>query len=297
MTGERVLRLLATEIRIATDDPGVAGALDYLVPGAEQDVPLRSRVAFSIRRQADGFALERDGAVCAMVLQRSDLLAELFERIHQAALEPFADAVRIHAASGSCGGRAFLAVGPKGAGKTSLALRLLFDGCRAFGDELVLLRGGQALAFPRKFYVKEGTIALIPELAELSGRLPRMRDAQESAIRAFEPGDAGLPWRIEPARPEVVLVLEPAFGRPSRVESFPRFRTVQRILSQANLPEHRKAAAIREICDVVDGCRTFRLRMGDLDDAGAAAREAIAGLASGEKVRTVSPDRVAGAQE
>lgn len=273
---ERVLRLLATELRISTDDPGIAAALDYIVPGAEQDVPLRARVAYSVWRRPDGFAIERDGVACGAVASRQAVLAELFERIHAATLEPFADAIRVHAASGSCDGRVFLAVGPKGSGKTSLALRLLLDGCRLYGDELVLLRGETAIAFPRKFYLKPGTIGLFPELEGISGRLPAVHDARGSAILAFEPGDVGLPWRIKSAPPEVVVVIEPARGSASRVEHLPRFRAVERILSQASLPEHRKGAAIREVCEAVERCRTFLLRMGPLDAAAAAVRNAVA---------------------
>ena len=272
---ERVLQLLATEVCIATDDPAIAAALDYIVPGAEQDVPLRTRVEYAVRRRRDGFAIERDGACCAVVGQRQAVLGELFERIHAATLEPFADAVRVHAASGSCGGRAFLAVGPKGAGKTSLALRLLFDGCLVFGDELVLLRGERAIAFPRKFYVKPGTVDLIPELAGLSGRLPAVRDARGSPILAFEPGDAGLPWRIETVRPKVVVVIEPAFPHESRIDELPRYRAVERILSQAALPEHRKGEAIHEVCEVVESCQTLVLRLGPLDAAAAALRNVV----------------------
>ena len=272
---ERVLQLLATEICIATDDPAIAAALDYIAPRAEQDVALRARVAYTVLRRGDGFAIERDGASCGVVAQRAAVLGELFERIHAATLEPFADAVRVHAASGSCEGRAFLAVGPKGAGKTTLALRLLFDGWRVFGDELVLLREGRTLAFPRKFYVKPGTVGLIPELAGISETLPAVRDARGSPILAFEPGDAGLPWRIETVRPEVVVVIEPAFANESRIDEFPRFRTVERILSQAALPGHRKGEAIQEVCAAVDRCRTFLLRLGPLDAAAAALRDVL----------------------
>jgi hypothetical protein len=276
MSGERVVQLLATRIRIVTDDPGVAAALDYLVPGAEQDVPLRARARFTIHRRDEGFVLEQEGVAGRVVVPgRAGVLAELFERIHLAALEPFRDAVRIHAASGTLADRAFLAIGAKGSGKTSLALRMLFDGCRVFGDELVLLQAGESLAFPRKFYVKPGTLRLVPEIAPLAGRLPAIPDGRGGAIRAFEPRDAGLAWRIEPVRPEVLFVLEPDFGGPSRVVELPAFRTVERLLGQAALPAHRMSESVREVCELVECCRSFLLRVGSPREAGEAVRSAV----------------------
>ena len=276
MSTERVLQLLATRIRIVTDDPDVADALDYLVPGAEQEFAIRSGAAFAIRRGEYGLVLDEEGHADRRVVgERAAVLAQLFERIHVAALGPFVDAVRVHAASGMCGDRAFLIVGAKGSGKTSLALRLLFDGSRMFGDELVLLRAGEALAFPRKFYVKPGTLSLVPELGPLAPRLPAVLDGRGGTIRAFEPPDAGFPWRIEPVRPDVLVVLEPAFGGPSRIEELPRYRTVQRVLDQAGVPEHRTSEAIREVCRAVDACRTLLLRVGTPGGAGDAVRKAV----------------------
>ena len=268
MMHERIVRMLDTEMRVLTDDDDLARALDYVLPHAEQRGPVAGRESFVVARHAQGLELRPERGASSLHAERAAVLAELSERLHRAALEPFRDAVRVHAALGSWRGRAFLLVGGKGAGKTTLLLRLLLDGCEAHGDELVLIRNGEALAFPRKFYVKQGTLAVVPELARLSERLPAVRDGKGSVIRAFEPGDAGRPWRIEPVRVAAIVALDAGFeAGESRIEPLPAYLAVERVLAQSSLPPDSTAEAVRDTCALVDGCRTWRLIVGRPEDA------------------------------
>ena len=275
MMHERSVRMLGTEMRVSTDDDDLALALEYVLPHAEQPGPATGGASFVVARHDRGFELRQEGGASTVHAERAAALAELSERLHRAALEPFEDALRVHAALGAWHGRAFLLVGAKGAGKTTLLLRLLFDGCEAHGDELVLIREGEALAFPRKLYVKHGTLELIPELAGIASRLPAVRDGKGTAIRAFEPADAGRPWRILPVRPAAIVVLDPAFGEPSRLEPFPAYLTVERVLAQSSVPPQRTAEAIREVCALADECRTWRLLVGNPGEASRHLREAL----------------------
>jgi|GEM_PF-5353842 len=44
-------------------------------------------------------------------------------------------------------------VGDKGAGKTTLSARLLFEDIEVFGDEKVLVQGSKVIPLPRKFHL------------------------------------------------------------------------------------------------------------------------------------------------
>ena len=277
MMHERIVRMLSTEMRIVTDDDDLARALEYVLPHAEQPEAATGRASFVVARHGQGFELRPEGGAPSLHADRAAVLAELSEQLHRAALDPFQDTPRVHAALGSWRGRVFLLVGGKAAGKTTLLLRLFFDGCEAHGDELVLIRAGQALAFPRKFYVKQGTLGVVPELSRIAERLPAVRDGKGAVIRAFEPGDAGPTWRIEAVRPAAIVALDPGFEGESRIEPLPVYLAVDRVLAQSSLPPERTAEAIRDICALVDACRTWRLLVGTPEDASRKLREALEG--------------------
>ena len=77
--------------------------------------------------------------------------------------------LELHAAAVESGGRAILAIGPKGAGKTTLALHLLrAGGCRWLANDRVLAgpatEGIDVLGMPSAVKVRPGTAAELPEL-------------------------------------------------------------------------------------------------------------------------------------
>ncbi len=72
----------------------------------------------------------------------------------------------LHAAAISIDGRAVAIAGPKGAGKTTLALRLLaMPGVSYVSNDRLLVRDDRALAVPTVVALREGTRTLMPELA------------------------------------------------------------------------------------------------------------------------------------
>ena len=72
-------------------------------------------------------------------------------------------------------------VGPKGAGKTTLALRLIAEGYEIEGDENVFVVGDHVVARPRALRVKASTIELIPSLVETLRLVPHYREWRKRA--------------------------------------------------------------------------------------------------------------------
>lgn len=175
--------------------------------------------------------------------------------------------VRIHAASGSFKGKCFVLAGEKGAGKTTLITRLLLDGVGVHGDERVLVRRRQVIAMPRKFHLKEGSIALIPELGPICKRLTSYPTSYGGRVRFFDPLDAGFEWQIRWGKVDVIFYVEPSHGKKTECRTCPKWLMAQKLLMQSVNLDSDPEPQIGDLCDVVNGSESFVLRVGDLSEA------------------------------
>ena len=153
----------------------------------------------SIVRGEAGYDIRANGADLFTEVNADQVVERTFLYLHRAALSTFPDHIRLHAASGVHGGRAFLLVGDAHSGKTTLALRLLFAGLEMPGDEMGLLRDGIATTFPRRFYARASSQDLLPEFGLLDGMLPFVSNSQEARLVGVDPTTFGRPWHIAPA--------------------------------------------------------------------------------------------------
>jgi hypothetical protein len=226
----------------------------------------RDETAYVVRE--DERAFYRDGSADRVVI-------ELFRRMHAVIYDEMSGCPRLHAASGMYEGMPFLAVGPKGAGKSTLMTRLLFEGFTVFGDEMVLGLGDEVIALPRRFHVKSPALALLPEVAAIAGRLPSVMSDAGYRILAFDPTDAGFPWAIRPARPGAIFFLEPNHGGTTTVAPSPKVAMIQALMTQSTLDGDDSGAWIRSLGTLVRGAECFTLRVGDLTAAVRVIRETL----------------------
>jgi hypothetical protein len=161
-------------------------------------------------------------------------------------------------------------VGAPQAGKTTLMTRLLYAGFAVQGDELVLVRDGEALPYPRRFGVRALTVPLIPQLAAFASPGP---GGPGSLI--VDPLHLGFDWRIEAGPVAAVLYLEPNHGGPSRLEPCPTHVMAQWVMSQSTGPAAGKRQWIRDVCAILDRASSHILRLGDLDGAVDAVKQAL----------------------
>ena len=188
----------------------------------------------------------------------------LLRRMHREALAALPDHVRLRAVIGRSGGRSFLVVGPRRSGKTTLALGLLFGGCEISGDELVLLRDGEAVAFPWRFMVNEPSVALLPPLRGLPPVIARGGALARDWWFATDPTAFGRPWDIRPTAIASVFWLEPGHGSRSAVVETGKLDMTRRLLSQTTAPPSRRSGWLGDITRLVEGARTFRIEAGDI---------------------------------
>ena len=157
---------------------------------------MRKSLTYEVRGSGPYDILE-EGDPLDRVLTRADVLHVVYCRVYRRILERFVLAgwVVLHAALATINGRRTMILGHKGAGKTTLATRLLFAGHAVEGDEMALVRNGLALALPRAFHLKPDIGRLVPEVAGIIEDLPKVFSGPVE-IAALEPSECGFDWTI-----------------------------------------------------------------------------------------------------
>lgn len=247
-----------------------------MVQRADQSaLPIARHIGITVAENGTEFRISVDGGAPRIETSLTEALEALFSHMHQSALAALPDHIRIHAASGRHDGRAFFIVGPKRAGKTTLALRLLFAGLDILGDELVLLRNNEAITFPRRFYVRDTTLPLLPPLPAVTGMTPFTNSPSEGRLIAVDPTRFGRPWTIAPAQVSTILYLQPNHGGGTFAVPSEKVEMVRRVMSECAAPPSGRKDWIADLCRTVDQARTFTVHIGELDSAILEVRKAL----------------------
>jgi hypothetical protein len=267
LTHVETFQILACEIQIRTESAAFADRLRYVVQHASQDHEITDRVAYEIAHDGDEIILRENDTAVAVERSGEILFEELFKRIHQRAFAALPDDIRIHAASGIHNDRMFLLVGNPYAGKTTLAIHLLAAGMRIVGDELVMLRNGLAVAFPRKFYPREISFDLLPSLKSIAPSLPLVFGGDGIRRMAIDPIALGRPWHIARLPVGAIFYLDPDFGSRTKATRSPKIDMVRLVMEQCAPPRSGRGSWIGDLCAMVNGASTQMLEVGDLDSA------------------------------
>jgi hypothetical protein len=277
MTYTMHIRLLACEFEIRTNSWDVMGLLFSLTQRADQDMPIAERGAVTVTWTGDEFRFEGDDIEADFELSLTSAVDALYHHMCGRAIAALPDHIRIGAACGAQEGLSFLIAGPQGAGKTVLALYLLLDGFEITGDALILLRGGEAVPFPRKFRLSEESISLIPKLASIERFAETARNPQAERVVAVDPQMFGKTWRISPAPVAAIFCLECNFGA-ARTTLLPcaKVDMVRRLVAQCAPPASGRRDWLADLCATVDRADTYVIALGDLASAAAAIGGALA---------------------
>jgi hypothetical protein len=274
---ERSIQLVACDFHVSTDAEEVLHRLDRIRTSAIQDHPVLHRHRLEVRREAEGYRVREDDGPGSVVADGEEAAALVERRLHELATEALADHTRVHAGVAVWHGRRFLVVGEPGAGKTTLMTRLLVEGCAVEGDEMVLIRDGRAVAYPRRFGIRRRTLKLVPEVGALAPELADAPGSDEPGgyhVLAFDPEQLGLTWRIGAGPIEVIFLLARHSG-PTRLAPCTTPVVLRRLMAQSAGPRSGTAAWVRDLCTVVYGARAYELTMGDLDSAVSGVRQCL----------------------
>ncbi len=261
------LRLLWHTLHVAGDDE-VLDVLLPLLPQARYPMPPRAVMRYDVRACADVWEVREEGDTLSVARTVTDARDAVYVRTHRRAFElaSLAGWSRVHAATVDFGGVRALVVGPSGAGKTTLAVRLLFDGVAVQGDESVLVhRTGVSLAVPRPFHLKAGAVDLVPELRTLP-ELPRVED-----VMVLDPGLVRSPWELAEAPVDHVVLLdrspagEEGVGSPVEpvVEPVAGSVMLEALLHQAFPVVEGTADLVRTLSGAVGSAQGHRVTGGD----------------------------------
>jgi hypothetical protein len=173
----------------------------------------------------------------------------------------------LHAATAIKNGVRGIFMGNRTYGKTTLMLRLLQEGFRIEGDELVLIGTKDVLAVPRRLRVKEGTLPLVPEFAQAITASPSVRTWEGILIYSVNPTIGDGTWRIDRGQADNLFFIEPNHGGSSILTPMPREEAFGHLVTAAVMPASAKAAAAVHLRTMALKAHCWRLQLGDLDRA------------------------------
>jgi hypothetical protein len=173
----------------------------------------------------------------------------------------------LHAACLRRGGRRLLLAGTKGAGKTTLTLRLMTAGYEIEGDEHVFVGDGGVVARPRGCRVKEFALPHLGGLAAIVSAAPFYRDSTIGRVFNVDPRMLGLNWRIEPGPVDHVIVLQPNHHGYSSIRPMRPSTLVQMLMSEIGLTSAGRGPAVGAVATIGSRAKAFDLSLGDLNTA------------------------------
>lgn len=256
--------ILGNEVVIETDVPEFAERLDDIAVRADDSLRIVRTIHLRAFHSDGRFRVEQDGRV--QVWERDPDLAirSLHLWLNHVVMEPQKDVLKLHAGAASWNGRFFLATGDRGAGKTTLLLKMMLDGAEMHCDETVILADRGVRTFPRKFYVKEGTLKCLPRVAELCKNKRAYPGFYGGRFYFLDPTDAGMRWRSREDQPWAVFHLTPSFDEPPQVRPCAKVEMAKHLLLQAINLSGDFGAHVAEVCRLLETCRCYSLRVGEL---------------------------------
>lgn len=262
-------QLLPCTVAIEVDDDRLFPRLQYLANSAAQHMLPVRELEYHVGGRGP-YEIREDGASIDQGLTPDDVVAVLYRRSHQQALELLARngwAV-IHGGLVRVEGQRLLLTGSTGVGKTTLVMRLLYEGHQVEGDELALVRDDAVVALPRRFRLKSGIETVVPELGPVIDGLPSMQN-QHGRIAAFDPAEAGFRWDIAPGPVDAAVYVTPNHAGRSSLSELKPGELVYRLLSQTIAIDGTSKSRLVTACSGLAKRKGFELTLGDAAEAGA----------------------------
>ena len=266
---ERIFHMLGFEIRVATNCSDLGGRLGDIAVNAEQDSLYSGTISFQVFGDGDNHRILTGSQQAVIPRKTERSLPYLHEWINHCVFGRISDVVRIHAGCAGLNGKRIIFVGDKGSGKTTLLCRLLHRGFDVHGDEFVLLLDELTVPFPRKFHLKEGALACVPELAPVWERLSPYPSYFGGRFCFFDPSDEGFPWTVRKKKCDIVCCLEPNHHAQTRLEPCPKYLMAQKVMQRIDNFSLDPRLQIKQLCNILAKTDCYTLYLGDLESAAA----------------------------
>ena len=213
------------------------------------------------------YRISEEGQNDTEVFGLAPLVDHLNCRVTLLSLQARPHAAILHAALLRRGNRRVLLAGRGAAGKTTLALRLVQAGYELEGDEHAFLEHDGVTARPRACRVKETSLSFLPDLAKAIAVAPVYVDYMGGKLFNLDPRVIGGVWRIEKARVDRIVVLQPNHGGYSSVRRLQPLALSQALISEIGLREAGRGASIGAVAQLANTAKGYDLSLGDHDTA------------------------------
>jgi hypothetical protein len=262
--------LLGRAFGIATTSPDIAAHVARIFPSVAR--PLEDGGAdevWSLRRADGQWLIEPPALPVERFAQWDEALEAIEFLVTSRLLALHPDRAQLHAAGAVPRGRAVLAIGQSGAGKSSIALHWSLAGMPVLGDDVVLLdHEDRAVAFPRLFTVHRARLAdagATPDATLQWG-------PADDEVR-YDPRTGG-GW-AEPAEIGVVAMLSRVAGAPLAVDSVPATEVLNLLVGSLHPTGLGPEPCFERLARIARRARGVRVGFGEARQAA----EALAALA------------------
>ncbi len=236
--------------------------MDDIAVRPRGDFPQRARLVFALRRRRNRYYVQDDKGRLWSGDDQDTAVMELEARINGRLLREMAGFLALHAACATINNQRVALVGDMAAGKTTLAAQLVLDGMEVHCDEVVLLDGLEAVPFPRKFHLKQRTLARVPELGPFCAALRPYPFSPGNPLYFFDPSDVKGRWSAAPGRLEALLYLKPRFGSEPTLEACSKLTMSRLILGQAGRFAPDAGRQVKNLVDLVNKSACYLLGVG-----------------------------------
>jgi hypothetical protein len=258
-----VAHTLARRFRFRTPDQSVFDVLRFLDCTPDIDGVTREDIVIDVEPFRGRLRILADGSVLKEVLNGREALEFLHVHLFASSISDRPAASVLHAACLRRDGRRILLSGSKGAGKSTLALRLIQAGYAIEGDEHVFVERTEAIARPRGCRVREASLRYVPEMADAIAQAPYVVDYNSERIFNVDPRTLGAPWQIEQGKVDAVFALKPNHGGYSSVRPMQPSALVQFLISETGWRDTDRGISVANIAALVTQTKAFDLSLGD----------------------------------
>jgi hypothetical protein len=273
-----VSRTLTHRLRLTSPDAAMQAILGYVACDPDIVGPEPRDALVEVLPAGRHWRIVQDGLADIETLGIDDTLAEIHGRLFDRSLTDRPSAPILHAASLVRDGRRILLVGRKGAGKTTLTLRLAISGFTLESDENLFVTPTGIIARPRGCRIKETSLPLLPAIADAIAASPFIVDYRGARIFNLDPRQAGIHWSIAEGPVDAILLLRPNHGGLTTAREIPSMAVIRGLMAEIALQQQDKMAAFGALARLASASRGFDVSLGDLDAAIALVEALVARL-------------------
>jgi hypothetical protein len=270
---------LSRRVTLVTADAEAFMALRFLECDPEIVGPPPEELTISVEPLRAYYRIVQNGELLREQMTTKSVLESLHAHLFILSLADHPAAPLVHAASLRRGERRILLVGPKGGGKTTLAMCLLQDGYEIEADEHVFVTPKGLIARPRGLRVKESAASIIPNLPQVLATAAFYEDGHGHRVYNVDPRQSGAPsWRIEQGGADAVILVNPNHGGYSSIRPVSSLTLVREVMAECGLSRIDRGKAVSGVAKLIGTAKGFDLSLGDPSEAVACVNRVLEGL-------------------